>query len=97
WRYEPGRNAFRDYLDDGAAGRTLLAHSVEEIGPLLHRLHVWAEERVALDFGPIPGAAVNGVWPDLNQRPAHAHAGHHFAGNGTCSHAACGLACARPS
>src|SRR6185503_15945329 len=94
-RAEPSRHAFGHDLDDGADGGAFFPHLVEEIGPLLHRLGVGAEERVALDLGPIPGAAVNGVRPDLHKRAAHAHAGYHFAGDGARRHTACGLPRAR--
>ena len=78
-RAEAGRHAFGDDLDDGADRRAALAHLVEIIGIERGLRGIGTEERIALDLGPVPARAVDGMRSHLHQRAAHDHAGHDLA------------------
>ena len=72
---EPGRNAARDDLDDGAGRRAGLADAVEVIGPTQRHRGVRAPERVVFDRAPVPRAAIDRMRSDLHQRAADRYAG----------------------
>src|ERR1043166_4131937 len=80
-RTQPRRHAFGHHLDDGADRGALLAHAVEIVGEARRSLGIGAEERIALDLGPIPGRAVDFLVAYLNERAAHGKPRHDLARN----------------
>src|ERR1700730_508301 len=72
---KPCRHSTRDDLYDGAGRGAGFSDAIEIISPEERPRCVGAPEGVALDGPPVPGAAVDRVWADLDQSTADRHAG----------------------
>src|SRR5207247_1500706 len=87
------RHSTRDDLDDRAGRGAGFAHTIEIIGPEERPRGVGAPERVVFDGPPVPSAAVDRVWADLNKRAADGHPrAENLAGDCPCRNTRSGLA-----
>src|SRR5580693_3759670 len=81
-RAQPRRHAVGYDFDHRADRRAGFAHAVEIIGKERGLVRIGTEERIALDFGPVPLGAIDPMRPHLHQRAVHLHPGHDFPRDG---------------